>query len=179
MFSLLSEAEVGTQSGIPSYVWIIVGIIAGIVFLIFSIKNFWMSKIISILFGVAGVVISIYILTNIEYLLGGAIICGVIFAMCYVFLMGNAIFDSGTEGDYLILGTLVHDTNHPFRAFCYWVGGIIPLAAGIFAASYYWTFVIGLIAFIITVILNIALIVERVKSYWFKGKNVYMTDHRI
>lgn len=179
MLTLFAETQESTQSGIPSYVWIIVGIIAGIVFLIFSIKNFWMSKIISILFGVAGVVISIYILTNIEYLLGGAIICGVIFAMCYVFLMGNAIFDSGTEGDYLILGTLVHDTNHPFRAFCYWVGGIIPLAAGIFAASYYWTFVIGLIAFIITVILNIALIVERVKSYWFKGKNVYMTDHRI
>lgn len=164
MFSLLSAAEVGTQSGIPSYVWIIVGIIAAIAFIIFAIKNFWFSKIISILLGILGIVMSIFVLSNIEYLLMGAIACGVIFTTCYIFLMGNVIFDSETEGDYLILGTLVHDTNHPFKAFCYWIGGIIPLAAAVFAASYFWTFIIGLVAFVITVILNIALIVEHVKN---------------
>ena len=71
------------------------------------------------------------------------------------------MFDSETEGDYLIEGSLLHDTNHPFTAFCGYMLGIAVLTFLIFWAAYAWTFVIGLIAFILTLVLNVAMIVGR------------------
>ena len=157
--------ESGTsQAGIPTAVWIILGIIAAIVLLILAIKSFWISKSISVIMSVAGIVFSIIGLTDIENLGMYAIICALLFSVAYVFLMGNAMFDSETEGDYLIAGTLVHDTNHPFKAFCGYVGGILCLSGLIFWAAYAWTFVIALIAFILTVGHCVAMIIERVRG---------------
>lgn len=157
--------ESGTsQAGIPTAVWIILGIIAAIVLLILAIKSFWISKSISVIMSVTGIVFSIIGLTDIENLGMYAIICALLFSVAYVFLMGNAMFDSETEGDYLIAGTLVHDTNHPFKAFCGYVGGILCLSGLIFWAAYAWTFVIALIAFILTVGLCVAMIIERVRG---------------
>ena len=154
--------ESGTsQAGIHTAVWIILGIIAAIVLLILAIKSFWISKSISVIMSVTGIVFSIIGLTDIENLGMYAIICALLFSVAYVFLMGNAMFDSETEGDYLIAGTLVHDTNHPFKAFCGYVGGILCLSGLIFWAAYAWTFVIALIAFILTVGLCVAMIIER------------------
>lgn len=160
-FLLDAEAK---QEGIPTYVWIIVAVIAAIVLLVLAIKSFWVSKSVSILLSIAGILISIMGLTNIEDLMAFTVFGGVIFGISYIFLMGNAMFDSETEGDYLILGTLVHDTNHPFGAFCGYVGGIAALSFFIFWAAYAWTFIIALVAFILTLILNVALIVERVRG---------------
>ena len=168
MFSFLLSAEteeVATaQSGVPTAVWVIVGIIAAIILLVMAIKSFWVSKIIAILCSIAGIILSIITLTDIEFSLVGAILGGVLFSIMYIFLMGNAIFDSETEGDYLILGTLVHDTNHPFKAFWGYLGGIVCLAVLIFWASYAWTFIIGLVAFILSLLLSIGMIIERVRD---------------
>ena len=161
--SFLLNAE-ATQEGIPTYVWIIVAAIAGIIALIFSIKSFWISKGISILLSIGGIVLSIMCLSNLEDLFVFTLICGAVFAMSWIYLMGNMMFDSETEGDYLIFGSLVHDTNHPFSAFCGFVGGILALGGFIFWAAYAWTFVIGLVAFIITILLNVGMIIERIKQ---------------
>ena len=162
MSFLLNAGE--AQGGIPSYVWMIVGGIAAIIALVFAIKSFWISKSVSILLSILGIVLSIMCLSNIEALLGYTIVAGAAFAVSYIFLMGNAMFDSETEGDYLIVGTLVHDTNHPFKAFCGYVGGILALTGFIFWAAYEWTFIIALVAFIITLGLNVAMIIERIKG---------------
>ena len=154
----------GVQEGIPSFVWVIVGIIVAIVLLVLAIKSFWVSKAISTLLSVGGIIVSIMGLANVEELMAFAVIGALMFAVSYVFLMGNIMFDSETEGDYLIAGSLVHDTNHPFKAFCGYMGGIAALTAMIFAAAYAWTFVIALVAFILTLILNVAMIVERVRG---------------
>ena len=162
MSFLLSAGEV--QGGIPPIVWIIVGVIGAIIALVLAIKSFWVSKSVSILLSILGIVLSIMCLSNIEALLGYTFIAGAAFAVSYIFLMGNAMFDSGTEGDYLILGTLVHDTNHPFKAFCECVGGVLALTGLIFWAAYAWTFIIALVAFILTLGLNVAMIIERIKG---------------
>ena len=162
MSFLLSAEEV--QGGIPSFVWVIVGVIAAIIVLVLAIKSFWVSKSISILLSIAGIVVSIMCLSNIEGLLIYTLLGGAAFAVSYIFLMGNVMFDSETEGDYLIAGSLVHDTNHPFKAFCGYVGGILALTGFIFWAAYAWTFIIALVAFIITLGLNVAMIVERIKG---------------
>lgn len=153
-----------TQEGIPTAAWIIAGVIAAIIGLVLAIKSFWVSKGISILLSTAGIVISIMGLSNVESLLAYTLIGGAFFGVSYIFLMGNIMFDSETEGDYLIAGSLVHDTNHPFKAFCGYVGGIAALTFFIFWAAYAWTFVIALVAFILTLGLNVAMIVERVKG---------------
>ena len=127
MFFLLSAGE--SQGGIPSYVWMIVGAIVAIIALVLAIKSFWVSKSISILLSIAGIVVSIMCLSDIEKLFWYTIIGGAIFSVSYIFMMGNLMFDSETEGDYLIAGSLVHDTNHPFKAFCGYVGAILVLAA--------------------------------------------------
>ena len=161
--SFLLDAE-ASQGGIPPYVWVIVGIIAAIIGLVLAIKSFWVSKGVSVLLSLAGIVVSIIGLYNISDLIIFALIGGAMFAVSYIFLMGNAMFDSETEGDYLIMGSLVHDTNHPFKAFCGYIGGIVALTFFIFWAAYAWTFVIALVAFVLTLILNIAMIVERVRG---------------
>ena len=74
------------------------------------------------------------------------------------------MFNSETEGDYLIAGSLVHDTNHPFKAFCGYVGGIAALTFFIFWAAFACTFVIALVAFVLTLGLNAAMIVEHIKG---------------
>jgi preprotein translocase subunit SecG len=153
------------QSGIPPFVWIIVAVIVAIVLLVLAIKSFWVSKGIATITSIGGIVFSIIALSQgTESLLTNTIICGVIFFITYVFVMGNMMFDSETEGDYLIAGSLVHDTNHPFTAFCEYMGGIAALTFFIFWAAYAWTFVIGLIAFILTLVLNVAMIVERIRG---------------
>ena len=170
------------QNGIPGYVWIIVAIIAVIVLLVVAIKSFWISKSVATLLSIVGIVYSSMILkspnnalTNaiigsssfledIDPYMLGSIICALILSICYIFLLGNAIFDSETEGDYLIAGTLVHDTNHPLKAFFEYVGGILVLAGLIFLAAYYWTFIIGLCGFILTLALSVGMIYERVKG---------------
>ena len=161
--SFLLDAE-AAQSGIPSFVWIIVGIILGIVLLVAAIKSFWISKSVTILLSLIGIVVCIMGFSDMENLIVFSIIGAVIFVVAYVFLLGNTMFDSETEGDYLIAGTLVHDTNHPFQAFCGYIGGIAVLAGLIFWAAYAWTFVIALIAFICTLGLAVAMIVERVRG---------------
>ena len=162
MSFLLNAVE--AQEGVPSDVWVIVGAIATIIALVFAIKSFWVSKIISILLSIAGIVLSIMCLSNIEALLVYTLVAGAAFAVSHIFLLGNAIFDSGTEGDYLIAGSLVHDTNHPLEAFCGYVVGILFLTGCIFWAAYAWTFVIALVAFIITLGLNVAMIIKRVRG---------------
>lgn len=155
------------QGGIPPAAWIIGGIILAIILLVVAIKSFWISKSIATISCIGGIVFSIMTMSNSadeDTLLIGTIICGVIFVVSYVFLMGNMMFDSETEGDYLIAGSLVHDTNHPFKAFCEAMGGIAALAFFIFWAAYAWTFVIALIAFIITLGLNVAMIIERIRG---------------
>ncbi|MBQ7788575.1 MAG: hypothetical protein IJ398_02860 [Clostridia bacterium] len=153
------------QSGIPTFVWIIVAAIAAIVLLVLAIKSFWASKSIAIITSIGGIIYSIITLSSdSESLLSNTLICGAIFLVTYVFFMGNMIFDSETEGDYLIAGTLVHDINHPFQAFWGYMGGIAVLTFFIFWAAYAWTFVIGLVAFILTLALNVALIVERIRG---------------
>ena len=170
MLNFLLDASVKTseaQEGIPPFVWIIVAAIIAIVLLVIAIKSFWISKAVSGLLSLAGIVLSIVALASAddsEALLGMSVICGIVFLVDYVFLMGNMMFDSETEGDYLILGTLIHDTNHPFRAFCGYIGGIAALTFFIFWAAYAWTFVIGLVAFILTLLLVAGLIVERVRG---------------
>ena len=161
--SFLLESE-AAQGGIPGAVWIILGIIAAIVALVIAMKSFWISKSISIILSVTGIVYSIIGITDLENLGMYAIVCGLLFAVAYVFLMGNAMFDSETEGDYLIAGTLVHDTNHPFKAFCGYVGGILCLSGLIFWAAYAWSFVIALVAFILTFGLCVAMIIERIRG---------------
>ena len=151
-----------TQPGIPSYVWIIVGGIAAIIVLVLAIKSFWISKIISILLSVAGILTSINGILYTEDLRTYALMGGVQFAIAFIFFAGNAIFDSGTEGDYLILGTLLHDTNHPFSAFCSSVLGCAICSALIFWAAYAWTFVIALVTFILMVIFNLCAIIKRI-----------------
>lgn len=168
MLNFLLDASVKTseaQAGIPPFVWIIVAAIIAIVLLVIAIKSFWISKIIATLTSIAGILLSIFTLrSDSDLLLLGTLICGVIFCVTYVFMMGNMMFDSETEGDYLIFGTLLHDTNHPLRAFCGYMVGIAALAFFVFWASYAWTFVIGLIAFIITLLINIAMIIERIRG---------------
>lgn len=161
--SFLLESE-ASQGGIPSAVWIILGIIVAIALLVIAIKSFWISKSISTILSVGGIVYSIIGLTDLENLGMYAIMCGMIFSVAYIFLMGNMMFDSETEGDYLIAGSLVHDTNHPFKAFCGYVGGILCLAGLVFWAAYAWTFVIALIAFILTLGLCVAMIIERIRG---------------
>lgn len=162
MSFLLNAVE--AQGGVPSYVWIIVGVIAVILALVFAIKSFWVSKSISILLSIAGIVLSIKCLSNIEALFVYTLVAGAAFAVSHIFLMGNAIFDSKTEGDYLIAGSLVHDTNHPLEAFGGSVAGILILTGLIFWAAYAWTFVIALVAFIITLGLNVSMIIKRVRG---------------
>ncbi|MBQ4585987.1 MAG: hypothetical protein IJA82_07270 [Clostridia bacterium] len=164
MLSLLAITQENPQSGIPSFVWIIIAIVVALIMLVLAIKSFWVSKILSILLSIVGIIISIYTLINVEASMVGAISGGIVFAVCYVFLMGNAIFDSETEGDYLIFGTLVHDTNHPLLAFGYWSGGIIALSGLLFYFSYLWSFVIGLVAFAFTLILNIIMVIARIRG---------------
>lgn len=168
MLSFLLDASVENseaQAGIPSFVWIVVAAIVAIVLLVIAIKSFWISKSIATLTSITGIVFSIITLcNNSDFLFIGTLICGVIFFVTYIFIMGNMMFDSETEGDYLIAGSLVHDTNHPFRAFCGYIGGIAVLTFFIFWASYAWTFVIGLVAFILTLVLNIAMIIERIRG---------------
>lgn len=169
MFNVLLSAESAesAQGGIPIAVWIIAGIILAIVAIVLAIKSFWVSKGIAILGSLGGIVFSIITMSNnddSDFLLAGAIICGAIMFVTYVFLLGNAVFDSETEGDYLIAGSLVHDTNHPFKAFCGYCGGIAALSFFIFWAAYAWTFVIGLVAFILTLLLAVGMIFERVRG---------------
>ena len=152
------------QRGIPTSAWIIAAIIGSIILLVLAIKSFWVSKTISISLSIFGIVLSIMGLKHIDSLLVYTIISGLCFGVSYIFLMGNIMFDSETEGDYLIAGSLVHDTNHPFKAFCGYVGGIAALSGFIFWAAYRWTFVIALVAFILTLALNIGLIIERVRG---------------
>ena len=166
-FLLSAESAESAQGGIPTVVWIIVGIILAIVAIVLAIKSFWVSKGIAIVGSIAGVVFSIVTMTNADdpdFLLVGALVSGAIMFITYVFLLGNAVFDSETEGDYLIAGTLVHDTNHPFKAFCGYCGGIAALTFFIFWAAYAWTFVIGLVAFILTLLLAVGMIIERVRG---------------
>ncbi len=168
MLSFLLNASVDVseaQSGIPGFVWIIVGAIVAIVLLVLAIKSFWVSKGIATITSIGGIVCSIITLSSdSESLFFQTLLSGVIFMVTYVFIMGNMMFDSETEGDYLIAGSLVHDVNHPFKAFCGYMGGIAALTFFIFWAAYAWTFVIGLVAFILTLGLNIAMIVERVRG---------------
>ena len=162
MTNFLNAVE--AQEGVPLYAKVILGIIAAIVVLVLAIKSFWISKTISISLSIFGIVLSIMGFKHIDSLLAYTIIGGLCFGISYIFLMGNIMFDSETEGDYLIAGSLVHDTNHPFKAFCGYVGGIAALSGFIFWAAYRWTFVIALVAFILTLALNIGLIIERIRG---------------
>ena len=60
--SLLLNGSV--QGGIPSYVWIILGVIVGIVLIVLSIRSFWSSRIIATLLSILGIVLSIMTMTG-------------------------------------------------------------------------------------------------------------------
>ena len=160
MYCLLDTA----QGGIPVSVWIIVGIIAAIIGFVLAVKSFWVSKGISILLSIGGIVISIMGLLNVEQTFFYTLIGGAVFGFAYLFLAGNMVFDSETEGTYLVRGSLVHDTNHPFKAFSWYMGGIAALTFFIFWAAYAWTFIIALVAFILTILLNVGLIIEHIRG---------------
>ena len=139
------------QGGIPKYVWIIAaaffGLIWGALLLYFSIKSFWISKTIAFLLGIVGVVICIMALNDVEHSLFYAIAGGVVMTVCHIYIMGASVFDSDTEADYLIAGSLVHEGNHPFRAFFVYLIVMLLFSAITFVASYFWTFIIGLVVF--------------------------------
>ena len=86
----------------------------------------------------------------------------IIFFIAWIYLMGNSIFDSHTEGDYLIAGTLVHDTNHPVAAFFGSAGAFLFLGILLAFASYYWTLIIFLVFFGLTIFLGIGMMVEKI-----------------
>ena len=179
--SLLLNGSV--QGGIPSYVWIILGVIVGIVLIVLSIRSFWSSRIIATLLSILGIVLSIMTMTGSSKFFGlydiianftetymdmqvntylvGALLCGFVFTIMFVYALGSQCFDSKTEGVYLVGGSLLQDSNHPLSAFMGVLGTSAFGALLIFAASYAWTFVIGLIFFIL---FAVELVIEMIKA---------------
>lgn len=160
MLSLL----LAEQEGIPAVVWWIVAGIGAIILLVLAIKSFWVSKVISSIFNIAAIVICIMAMVDSIDLLVGCILAATSLTISWVFMAGNDAFDSNTEGDYLIFGTLVHESNHPVSAFFGTIAAFAFFFLLIFWAAYAWTMVIGLVVSILSLILSVGLIIERIRG---------------
>ena len=160
MLSLL----LAEQQGIPVAVWIILGIIVGIVLLVIAIKSFWISKTIASLLNLGATVVCILGMADAMDLAVTCIICVILLTVSWVFIAGNDVFDSNTEGDYLIFGTLVHESNHPVSAFFGTIGAFAFCFALLFWAAYAWAMIIGLILCILSLALSVGLIIEHIRN---------------
>ena len=115
---------------------IALGAVAAIVLFVISIKAFWFSRVMSILFALAKVILFFVFLKTINtqefvdswYQYPFSYIYAILTMFFFIYSAGNACFDSGTEGVYLIGGTLLKDTNHPVSAFFTVCGGTLIFA---------------------------------------------------
>ena len=115
---------------------IALGVVAVIVLFVISVKAFWISRVMSILFALAKVILFFVFLKTINtqefvdgwYQYPFSYIYAILTMFFFIYLEGAACFDSGTEGVYLICGTLLEDTNHPVSAFFTMCGGSLIFA---------------------------------------------------
>ena len=160
MLSLL----LAEQAGVPAVVWIIVGIIVAIVLLVLAIKSFWVSKTIATILNIIAIVICIKVMADSMGLMSGCILGAICITIAWVFMMGNDVFNSNTEGDYLIFGTLIHESNHPVSAFFSTIAAFAFCFGLIFWAAYAWTMIIGLIVAILSLVLSVGVVIERIRG---------------
>ena len=84
----------------------------------------------------------------------------------YIYGLGSACFDSGTEGVYLIGGTLLEETNHPVSAFLSVCGISLFIAGLAFVLVAFTEFIWFLLIFsAIDLILAVGTLIKAIKNH--------------
>lgn len=113
---------------------VILGIALLITLFVISVNSFLFSRIMCIILSIAKIILFFNFLKTINSKEFTSEWFSYLFSYIYIFLTslffiyceGSGCFDSGTEGVYLIGGTLLEDSNHPVGAFfSFLLGSII------------------------------------------------------